>query len=126
MKKFLKTNNIAIRLIIGTICSLIISLVLVLLFSLSIVKYDFDKEIYKYFWYVISVLSSMIGAIACVCKVKSKMLLSGLLLSVITSILILLTLLVFSDFNIDMMIFFNIPACFIGGVIGSLIAANKR
>lgn len=125
MKKFVKSTNPVIRVMIGSITGIFIAITLTLLSAAFIAKNDISKDLFKYFWFVIFAISCLLSSMISVAFLKSKKLLWTALTTSIIIAIIILTLAIASNFSLNLNVLINVPVGYVFGIIGTMLIANK-
>ncbi len=126
MKKILKSKNPLIKITFGAVCGIVAAIIMMLIFSLVIVKYDLSFDIFKYFWFVITALSSLISSFFCALNLTKQRLIWSMLSSLAVSLIIFILLLISAKFSANVLIYFIPVTGLIFGFFGTLIAASKN
>lgn len=125
-KKFLKNNSVINTIFCSVLIGIIISILLLLISSLIITKYDFQPSSRVYFWFVIAILSGFFTGICAGKMSKSKGIVWGALTGLIVASIIILVLFAMSEFSTKISVLILLPIYMLTSSVGSVISSNFR
>ena len=128
MKNFLKSlkkSNVFI-ILVSVIAAFITSTVILLIGADILVKNDINLELLKYFWFVVSGISSLIAGLISGRMVRSKGIIWGSVSSFLYIITLMLIIASVNKFNISILLFILLPLSVFFGALGGVISSNLK
>lgn len=125
-KNFLKSNQQLYAVSISVIIGLLMSVILLLVSSFILTKYDFLPEARGYFWFVIALLSGFFSGLFAGRLSKSKGIIWGAVSGCIISVFTVMILIISVQFNMDVKLFILFPIYIISASIGAVISSNLK
>lgn len=124
--KLIRNESKIFKVVVCSISSILVKLFLILMAAIIISKNDIVPEILYLFWFVIAAISAFISGFAAGKIFRSKGFLWGAISGCSGALILILLLLVYSQFNFDFMIFMILPIEILTGSIGGIISSNLK